>query len=238
MQRICVLNKSKEKQKTIKREINRTFGNFDFDYKIKTYEQLTNLLKMTKRPDLIIMNEDLDKFIKNRKRILCQFPYVKLIYVSTDYHLENHKAAYFNVIGSFIENEITTELQPILLEWYEHVFDTRFRFTTTIKGDILSVPYAEIQLIYYDDRKVYLRKFNEETIYINTMSFKSFVTQFKHEKFIQINQSCLVNLDAIEKITRGKLHIKDLDYEISISRILNHQIKQRFLEYLAQSQSV
>jgi hypothetical protein len=129
------------------------------------------------------------------------------------------------------EKEMKEQQQPVLVQ-----------FTGDNQNERLTVPLQDIRFISSADNyiKVHFLREGNLTVYVLRSTLKKAETNIQeHSQLFRCHRTYIVNLAAVAKVSGNaqgyKLHIKDTDELIPVSRSLNNELTDHIQKYSAPS---
>lgn len=206
-----------------------TFSGVHLDYQVKKFKTIHSLLKHQHQYHLILMSLDFKKVdvLEASKQISNH-----IIFISSDPN-KVFKAFGTNVVGFVLEAEILSQLSPLLFKWLNQEFlHEEYRFISLGKQTMTNIKYADIQMIFLRERKVYALTRCQEEILTSYKTLSECVRNHKHPHFYRPNNYTYINLSWIERIEKNQIYLTGSDLVIDISRNRAPGFKQAFARYL------
>lgn len=215
--------------------INKTLFNVNLDYRIIVLERIEQLLSLKETPSLIIKKAEYRDLKLKRRRIINMYPFAKFIYISRNID-QLYEAVDYNVVGFCLVKDIGRKLDEQIHNWLETMLNTEEYYVYDYNNTLFSIPYRDIKIIRYQERRVYIYTFDNKEHDLGFKSFKSVYQKFDSNQIAQISCNLAINITAISAIKKDWIIIKDSSQKLKVSVMYLQNVREVFSNYLTEFQ--
>lgn len=228
MYSIVILAKNQKVVSHLVKQINECLIWYQIEYRITSVSTYSDIFYMVTAPDLIIDKRMTQETYICRQSINERFSSAKFIYLSDDLEMLM-KNMDTSVIGFCLLDNLDLMFKTELNKWAQLIMNKRERFVYEKCKVKYSIPYHEVKLILYENRRVKLITFNNEEIDIGIRNFNQTINQFCNKSFVKINSYCGINLKAIKAIEKDWILVKDSNLMFKITHGQVRVVKEKLI---------